>query len=727
MPFLTLAWDLLVAGVCLGAVLHHVQVAFARKDLVHATFALPALCAAGIELATAAMYLSWTPELSEQAQWWRLLCAVTGGPTLTLYLWAHTRSIPVSVLLPLAAPSIAVPLLHLVIPGGIGPSVVEVMAWQTAWGETLAYPDGDLSIPARILLGSTGLWGFGLCIALCVRYIRGGHRLEGGALLAGVAMLIASSTHDVLAEAGVGGPPLLAGAGFLGMVGLGSWLLSSEVVAADVARAQEARTESWLRTILDALPDGVIVVDEMDRVVAMNPSAVRVLGPEIAGQPLSQVLEAGGWKAMGREAPGEGQLLRKGSSADSREMLRMDASTSTQGEGGTHVVVLRDVTAEFRLRKRLESSARLDAVARLAAGTAHDFNNLLMVIGGAADALQEELSSSHPEHAAVQDIVDATERASNLTRMLLTFGREASNVREPVDMHIAVRRAVDLVQRSAREPVDIDVHLGASHALVLGDATQLESVVLNLLRNAVDAVEPGGQIRVVTSVDQKDLVVRVQDNGVGIAPEALAHIFEPFYTTKAPGRGTGLGLASVYGAVTAHEGTVEVESTRGSGTTFRVRVPLARNTRRLEAPSVGENPRILLVDDEPSVRRTTGRVLRHLGAEVVEAGSGEAAMARFQSAQDSFDVLVADVLMPGMTGVTLLELVRQARPDIPCVLITAYADHSELERARAMPRVVVLAKPFRTATLAGALKQVGVELSKQSLRRYPPKQPEDVT
>jgi PAS domain S-box-containing protein len=374
--------------------------------------------------------------------------------------------------------------------------------------------------------------------------------------------------------------------------------------------------------------------------------------------------------------------------------------------------------AERALREteeRFRQSQKLEAIGRLAGGVAHDFNNLLTVILSCADALLDGLPPDHPLRQDVADIDDAGRKASQLTRQLLAFGRRHGSNPAPVDLGAIAAGMEKMLRRLIGEDVELLVSSAPGLPLVYADPAQLEQVVLNLVVNARDAMPKGGRITVETSAvgapgDSGAARVRlaVSDTGVGMAEEVRAHLFEPFFTTKREGRGTGLGLATVYGIVKQANGDIRVESEPGQGSRFEVLLPVSGHA----AAGPGEvhpepeellrgHETVLLVEDDPRVRAVAGLALRRAGYAVLEAPNGEAAL-ELARGTDHLDVLVTDLVMPRLGGADLAARLQAERPDLPVVFMSGYARQAQLPDAGAGG---VLQKPFTAATLTRAIRE----------------------
>ncbi|HXE56427.1 MAG TPA: ATP-binding protein, partial [Gemmatimonadales bacterium] len=391
-----------------------------------------------------------------------------------------------------------------------------------------------------------------------------------------------------------------------------------------------------------------------------------------------------------------------------------------------------DVTAQReaeaalrRSEEQLRQAQKMEAVGRLAGGVAHDFNNLLTSMLGYADLVLAELPAGHPVRADVEEIQRAGQRAASLTRQLLAFSRRQVTRPRPVSLNTVVLDVERMLRRLLGEDVRLTLELAPRLGTVLADPAQLEQVIVNLAVNARDAMPEGGELSIATAdVELTEETVRgygfgppgpyvtltVRDTGVGMSEEVKARIFEPFFTTKELGRGTGLGLATVYGIVKQFGGYIWVESAPGQGSTFTVFFPRVRDTGSESAPEhPGTVPtgteRILLVEDEPAVRGMARRALEALGYRVVEAESGAEALARLAGA-GAIDLLVTDVIMADVTGPELAMRIRQERPGLRVLFISGYPDTLRARQVELMPDAAYLQKPFTPDILGRAVRAV---------------------
>jgi PAS domain S-box-containing protein len=479
------------------------------------------------------------------------------------------------------------------------------------------------------------------------------------------------------------------------------------------------RAEDIFRQLFELVPDGVVVSRAADGVIlAVNDAYVRLVQrtrAELVGRPIGEV---GVWASPDErsralrliEATGDVSnfpfALRRQDGTDWRALL--SARRIQLNDEDCNLAVVRDVHEQVELERRLAQSQRLEAVGRLAGGIAHDFNNLITGIRGYADLLLDGLGVDDPRRADLGEIQRAAGRAAELTRQLLTFARRQVVAPKVLDLNRSLLDAEALLRRLAGDGIVVRFLLAPAPVWVCIDPAQLEQVLTNLTVNARDAMATGGLLEIATRTEGHHAVLTVRDTGVGIPEEALPHLFEPFYTTKPEGMGTGLGLATVYGIVEQAEGRIEITSTVGGGTTVRIVLPSAEAPEDVHRvpPAPEPLPRgsetVLVVDDEPQIRELCVRLLGRLGYTVLAERDGRAALAALDR-DPAIALVLTDMVMPGMGGWELVHLLLEREPRVRVVLMSGYS--AELV-ASVRDDIPFLPKPFTARELAETVRVV---------------------
>jgi two-component system cell cycle sensor histidine kinase/response regulator CckA len=387
-----------------------------------------------------------------------------------------------------------------------------------------------------------------------------------------------------------------------------------------------------------------------------------------------------------------------------------------------------DISARKDLEKQFVQSQKMQAVGQLAGGIAHDFNNLLTAIMGFCDLLLQRHTVGDPSFADINHIQQNATRAAGLVRQLLAFSRQQKLTPKVLNVTDTLAELGHLLRRLLGESVTLDVQHSRDLWLVKVDQTQLEQVIINLAVNARDAMEGGGTLNIATANLVLDapqrlgteemlvgeyVLIRVTDTGCGIPADIIERIFDPFFSTKDVGAGTGLGLATVYGIMKQTGGYVGVDSVVGRGTSFSLYLPRHTGVEDKKFPKdAGDfadltgSGVILLVEDEDPVRLFGARALRNKGYEVIEARSGEAALEILNAESRDIDLLITDMMMPVIDGPTLIRIIREKMPTLRVVCISGYAEESMRKRLEDQNNIAFLAKPFSLKQLASMVKQV---------------------
>ncbi|CAN5871806.1 PAS domain-containing protein [soil metagenome] len=387
------------------------------------------------------------------------------------------------------------------------------------------------------------------------------------------------------------------------------------------------------------------------------------------------------------------------------------------------VGVAEDITARRVLEEQLRQAQKMEAIGQLAGGVAHDFNNLLTVISGCSDLLLDTLAPDAPECELVQEIRKAGDRSAALTRQLLAFSRKGVLAPKVLDLNDIVRDTDKMLRRVIGEDIRLVTALSSKLDSVMADPSQMEQVLLNLAVNARDAMPEGGTLTIETrnvkagdrqalaDIQEPCIVLSVSDTGVGMSEEVRQHVFEPFFTTKGPGKGTGLGLAVVHGIVQQSNGQIEVETGSGAGTVFRIFLPSAElKPPPVEAAqSASATPRgtetILLVEDEDAVRELARRILQGYGYTVLPAANAGEALRLCGTHAGHIDILVTDVVMPGVNGRVLAERLQAEHPHMKVLYVSGYTDDAVVRHGIVQDDAGYLQKPFTPHMLATKVRE----------------------
>jgi signal transduction histidine kinase/CheY-like chemotaxis protein len=385
-----------------------------------------------------------------------------------------------------------------------------------------------------------------------------------------------------------------------------------------------------------------------------------------------------------------------------------------------------DISERRRLEAQLRHAQKMDAIGSLAGGVAHDFNNVLSGIIGYATAVRGALHDRPELQGDIDQVLRAAERGRLLVQSILAFARHHETRRERLHLESTVQEAMTLVRATLPATIDIRTHFDPATPDVLADPTQVHQVVVNLATNAARAMSGhGGVLEVSVAPVQVDTTLsrmhpilrpglhahlRVRDEGEGMPPEVLARVFEPFFTTRPAGEGTGLGLAVVQGIVHDHGGAIGIHSEPGRGTTVHVYLPQSETAPIAVAEAIGDVPqglgeRVLYVDDEHDLSRLWKRLLEGIGYHVDTFPTGTAALEALRARPQAYDVVLTDMTMPGITGLAFAEEARRIRPDLPVVLTSGYSEGVPPEALESGLLSAVLPKPFSTQAIAAALRR----------------------
>ncbi len=517
------------------------------------------------------------------------------------------------------------------------------------------------------------------------------------------------------------------------------------VISANSGLSNAHRDDRQLQQVLDALQVGVSVVDKQGRIVVSNASDRQLWGTP-GDQEVQEVAEHRGWwadtgepvrpeewgalRAIGGEFSADEEVLIE--TADGQQKTIRNSATPLLDESGAivgAVNVSQDVTeakakeaTRARLEEQVHRAQKMEAVGRLAGGIAHDFNNLLTGILSYSDLILQELRPADPIRADVEQIRDAGKRAAHLTRQLLAFSRRQLLEPRVTSLNALVTELEPMLGRLAGPSVALETELDPALGNVLVDPARLEQVLVNLVVNAKESMPEGGRIRISSAnwtegaalgqhggARKGHVSLWVSDTGIGMDDAIQSRIFEPFFTTKPPGSGIGLGLSTAYGIVEQSGGTITVDSAPGEGATFGIHFPPYVGTETPEPeqqPVVAGKETLLLVEDETPVRESVRRLLEWHGYTVIEARNGADALEIYEGDQHGIDLVLTDLIMPGMGGHELVERLRARHPELPVVFMSGYADKAMTSNGVVRKDTAYVQKPFTVELLMQRLREV---------------------
>lgn len=728
---------LVLSGMGVFVTIHHTLVAArGQQRALHLWFAVLAL------LVTCHQFINYLEirirkdDLAMLLDWWNWLIEVGMFMSFTTFIANYTGRGKRWIVLPVAGLAMLLALLHIVLPHGFAVTAISV--------ETL--PSGRLQIEFV-----SGLWYYVFVLALvgsvawgqtvAIQYAKKDNRSRGIALSVALGIVSTAILTSIGDDLGLWDTPELIDHSFVALILFMSLTLSDEVVGAATLKNSLERSERKIRTTLDSINDAVIVADENGTISSINPAACNLCGvaEDLAlGSPFSEIftVRAANEPSLLGSVPDlsidSGQsgisILTANDGSEHRVAFSIAPLKEREGELTGAVLVFRDTTQEHLLEEQLRQTQKMEALGQLAGGVAHDFNNLLGAIIGYTELLLVEKEEEQPDLSAISDdlnaIMRAAERAAGLTRQLLAFSRKQEPNFQVVNLHKLIREILTVVENTVDRRVEFEIDLKAGRQTVFGDASQLHGVLLNVCINARDAMPEGGTVhiesgnRTIDRATASELMIgpgeyieaTFSDTGTGIPEELHQKIFEPFFTTKEVGKGTGLGLAVAFSVMQDHSGTITVESTQGSGSTFTILLPLHAH----ETPSTSERSdggvtrpaRILVVDDEKSNRELIGRYLAEQGHKILNAADGSEAIRLVDDQANALDLVLLDIVLPKVHGTDVYDKIRTVRPDLPVIIMTGSARSEKIDRILADAKTGLLIKPFRRAILLGEISKV---------------------
>ncbi|MCK5075044.1 MAG: response regulator, partial [Calditrichia bacterium] len=540
----------------------------------------------------------------------------------------------------------------------------------------------------------------------------------------------------------------------------GDSYMGTQGIARDITSRKEAeealrKSEENLAITLRSIGEAVTATDTEGRITRMNPVAEHLTGwkfKEAINKPFQEVFNLKNAKSGkvlydplhniivtgNKIEPDKNTLLVAKDGVERRISFSSAPINDRDYNIVGAVLVFRDITEEYRMQEQLKQSHKMESIGQLAGGVAHDFNNMLSGIMGAAELLSYKLSDADEKiKSYINLIMETSERASDLTNKLLAFSRKGKKESVPLDMNDTIQEVASILEHTIDKRIMLSQNLSSNEVIIEGDPSQVQNAILNLAVNARDAMPNGGEISFssnIVSISEEfcrenslDLnhgrysEVVVSDTGIGMSEEIQKHIFEPFYTTKGKSKGTGLGLAAVYGTVKEHNGVIKVFSEIGKGTSFTLYLPLSSKGKKGKSEKeevlkgTGE---ILLVEDEEIIRHIAKDMLENMGYQVTIAKDGQEGIEIFSESYSDIDLVVLDLVMPRMDGATVFNALKRINPLVKVIIASGFSHKSKnATQLLAEGAIGFIQKPYREVTLSKAIYNAIYCIDKKEKRK----------
>lgn len=489
---------------------------------------------------------------------------------------------------------------------------------------------------------------------------------------------------------------------------------------------------------MDNSSDTIVITDTTGIINYVNPAFQKITGyenAEVLGKDL-RVLKSGAhntqfyeelWNTISGGNIWSGQLInKKKDGSEYTEEVTISPVFSKEGEIINYVAVKRDISDRLKLESKLRQSQKMESIGTLAGGIAHDFNNIMAIILGNTELALDDVPKWNSAHASLEEIKIASFRAKNIVKQLLSFSRKTDQKLQPIQIASVIKDALKFLRSTIPTTINIHRDIIATEEMILADPTQINQIIMNLCINASHAMEQtGGDLNVTVEKVVLDynsardypglksgnhIKIMISDTGPGIDTEIINQIFDPYFTTKEVGKGSGMGLAVVHGIVKSHRGAIAVDSSQGKGTKFSILFPLATEKPMVEAQTTQDIPRgsetILFVDDEISITKMVQRMFERLGYKIETATTPQDALERFSLNPDHFDLVITDMTMPQMTGVKLSEKLMDIRKDIPIIVCTGHSNLVDEEKAKELGLAAYVMKPIDMQETAQTIRKV---------------------
>ncbi|MCX5814689.1 MAG: response regulator [Proteobacteria bacterium] len=499
------------------------------------------------------------------------------------------------------------------------------------------------------------------------------------------------------------------------------------------------QAEKKYRSIFDNVIEGIFQITPEERYLTVNPQLARIYGYSSPEEMIETITDVGRQiyvnpderleflrilQEKGLITGFEVQLKRKDGSpfwVSINARCVYDENGNILYYDGTS----EDITNRKHLESQLFQSQKMEAIGTLAGGVAHDFNNILTAITGFGGLLKMDMREDDPNRAFVDEILASSERAANLTHSLLAFSRKQQIILKPLGINNSVKETSKLLKRLLTEDIELKIRLSEKTLVIMGDATQIDQVLINLAANARDAMPTGGTLSIETKMVTLDdefigmhgygkpgkyALLSASDTGIGMDEATKARIFDPFFTTKEIGKGTGLGLSTVYGIVKQHNGYITVYSEHGHGTTFRIYLPSVDIEKEQKASPVHNikkgSETILMAEDDPGIRNFTREILQRYGYTIIEAIDGEEAVRTFMENRNRIDLIILDVVMPGKNGKEVYDEIVKTDPGMKFLFTSGYTGDVILDKGIMEDTVNFISKPLLPNELLKKIRDV---------------------
>ena len=523
--------------------------------------------------------------------------------------------------------------------------------------------------------------------------------------------------------------------------GEGGGVINVVLMCQDVTESVEARKElsskeERLKLLFDSANDAIFISSTRGRVIQVNPAAESMTGysaDELAGMTIHDLFDVEdrelslrqfAWMKRGNRVHFESTFISAGGG---RVDVDISGSVVKSGDQNLLINIVRDITERKRFLSRLTQTQKLESLGVMAGGISHDFNNILEGIIGAGELAQENARGNEELSAYIDVILSSANRGARLIKHLLSYARQSELESEIVDLNQIAEEAKGFLAHTIDKRIHLRIDLDPDLAPITGDPSRLQQAIVNLALNSQDAMPDGGEILIRTrnfSVDERFardhpgispgsyVELLVEDSGLGIEPEILPRVFDPFFTTKSRGEGTGLGLAMVYSTVASHGGIIDLRSRPDEGTeahiylpahgieleTFEKHVPLERMD--------GNDRTVMIIDDEDVIQTVLGEILLQLGYKVVRAKTGKEALEMLTENDERVDVILLDMIMPGLSGGETFQRLSEYWPEIPVVVVTGYADEKKTQKMLENGLAGFIEKPFKAAQIAEKINEI---------------------